>query len=175
MREYHINKSDLEGIILVIDIDGIYLNDSAVLEDSSIEHIIYNESTIICKNRDALLKRNARKRDNIAYLLKYVNYLMNVPFKLYFYSCNSEHVLFNELNCSEARKDELSHIAMKYDDNLFWETVCNKEVVLSEYYDESWTKLMLIEDKIPRATNLNVLLSEIKEVAEEIEEKERRE
>ena len=98
---------------------------------------------------------------------------MNVEFKIYFYSCNSEHVLFNELNCSEARKDELSHIAMKYDDDTFWNAVCDKDVVLSEYYDESWTELMSIEDRIPRVSNLNVLYSEIKSIANEIEEKER--
>lgn len=174
LKEYHIDKTDLEGVILIIDIDGVYIDDDAVVEDSSIDHIIYNETSVVCKNKEALLKRNERKRNNIEYLLTYVKYLMNVPFKIYFYSCNSEHVLFNEMNCSEARKVELSHIAMKYDDETFWSTVCDDKVVLSKYYDESWTELMSIEDKIPRASNLNVLYSEIKSIANDIEEKERR-
>lgn len=167
LREYHISKKDLSKVILIIDIDGVYLDDDLFIENPSIEHIEYNEKYVLCKNKKSILDRNERKRNNINFLLNYAKYLMGVPFKVYFYSCNSEHVIFDEMNCSEERKRELSNESMNMDDELFWRNICSETVTLSNDYEDSWNIVSDIDDLIPRCTNLNTLYLELRANIEE--------
>ena len=52
-------------IIHIVDMDGAYVPESAVVEDSELKKTIYSSTEIRTANRDKIIERNKIKRENI--------------------------------------------------------------------------------------------------------------
>lgn len=66
VREYaaqnHYKSSDFKEIIHIVDMDGAYVPDSAVIEDLKAEKPIYSVTEIRTANPTGIINRNERKR-----------------------------------------------------------------------------------------------------------------
>lgn len=93
MASYGLKKRDIKEIIHIIDTDGAYIPDTNVIEDESVVNPIYEEDFIRTNNRDGIIARNALKRSTL-YKLITCNAILDVPYHVYYMSCNIDHVLY---------------------------------------------------------------------------------
>ncbi len=73
----------------------VYISKSDIAE-ADIEKIQYYEDHINAKNASEIAERNKRKGD-ILYKLRKTGKVNGIPYRIYFNSCNLEHVLYGEL------------------------------------------------------------------------------
>jgi hypothetical protein len=160
-------KLGLENLVEVIeicDVDGVYLSDDLLqIHPGSIR---YQNGAILCANKDMIRARNERKRQNIDTLLgrDHLDFLnKNIPFSLFYFSCNFEDVFFGSRNTKLLDK---GHYALKLDlefttdSTLFFRQHFRKSVFPFSDYQNSWQVLRNETQRIPRWSNLNTWMPE---------------
>ncbi len=96
-RSNHYTPKDFKQIIHIVDTDGTYIPDEKVIEDRDCASIIYETDGIHIDNRGKVVTRNQQKRENL-YRLRTCGKIWNVPYRIYYMSCNLDHVLYNKRN-----------------------------------------------------------------------------
>jgi hypothetical protein len=109
---------DIRNIVQISDLDGCYIDELNIVKMET-GCIKYNESTIACKDVSKIIARNNNKRTSIE-LLRTMNVItvdkIPIPFKLFYNSCNLEHVLYNEKNVKKCLKvTKAMSFALEYD------------------------------------------------------------
>lgn len=65
-----------------------------------------------------MLNRNKMKSQNL-FKISRTPFVWNIPYSVYYMSCNLERVLFNRLNCTDEEKEDLSYkFAVKYKNKI---------------------------------------------------------
>lgn len=161
---HKIDVSDVKKIIHVIDTDGAFIPEGSIIQSDD-EKIQYYKDTIWYRDRSHVIGRNRKKARVINRLLD-TKQIDNIPYEIYFASCNMDHLLFNERNLDQNGK---STRAMDFSikcrdnkqfliDNIFIPGIC-----MSESYDESWKMIQMDYNSLRRHTNLNILLDDLLE------------
>lgn len=99
-------KSDICRIVHLTDMDGAFIPDDAVVEDNTVEigaPPYYTETQIQTSNRAGILDRNQRKRNNIDRLSACPK-VAGIPYSMYYFSLNLEHILHGRTNLSDWEK-----------------------------------------------------------------------
>ena len=97
--KYGYNWGDFVKIIHIADTDGAFTKNCIKME--AVDEIQYYEDHIEYFDIEAVENRNAHKAE-IMFKLSTTGKIRSIPYRLYFNSCNLEHVLYNELkNFSE--------------------------------------------------------------------------
>jgi hypothetical protein len=160
-------KLSLENLVEVIeicDVDGVYLSDDLLQMKPG--PICYQNTKILCADKDMIKERNARKRQNIDELLgrKSLDYsTKSVPFSLFYFSCNFEDVFFGSRN---TKRQDKGHYALKLDQEfttdstLFFQQHFTKAIFPFLDYQNSWAALKKETRRIPRWSNLNTWMPE---------------
>lgn len=118
MRQYPFKRSDFKRIIHVVDMDGAFIPDNAIVEDKDAYKPIYTEEIIRTNHPEGIVKRNAQKRENINRLIP-TSIIGNIPYQIYYMSSNLDHVLYNKLNSTDVEKEsDANDFAIKYKDDL---------------------------------------------------------
>ena len=98
--------TDFVRIIHIADTDGAFTKEC--IQEVDVEGIQYYEDHMETSNVEATEKRNAYKSE-IMFKLYSTGKVHEIGYRLYFNSCNLEHVLYNELkDFSDQEKEELS-------------------------------------------------------------------
>ena len=114
----HYKPADFKEIIHIVDMDGAYVPDSAVVEDLEAKKPVYYVTEIRSANPKGIIDRNARKRKNID-RLKATGQIWNLPYGIYYMSCNLDHALYGKLNSADEEKEEDAYaFAKKYKDDI---------------------------------------------------------
>lgn len=172
LRPYKLKKTDILSIIQISDIDGIYVSDNNVVIDSNVSGVSYLENSIKVANekkKNEIISRNSDKVSKINQVI--TTTILDCEYKLFFFSCNLEHILFDELNLTQNQKEEL---VFKYvDENdinsiqLHLEKIALKKS--SNYFDNdyqnSWDQMRNSNSNI-RNTNVNLLKTYISNIKE---------
>ncbi len=158
---YGIQKKNIVQIIHIVDTDGAYIDDSDIKEDSQALHPIYTEENIRSRSPDAISKRNRQKRGCIDKLQSTME-LWKIPYRVYYMSCNLDHVLYGSGNLN--RKDKLIKafsFAKRYSDNLdeFLEFINSPVIKVSDDYTESWNYIRKGRHSLSRCSNLSLCFS----------------
>ena len=103
-----LRKSDIKEIIHLVDTDGAFVKEECIVEDMKQEKTYYTINSIITNKKDLILKRNDRK-GRILNKLCQINNIGKIGYKVYFFSCNLEHVLHNSQNTACNKKREYSY------------------------------------------------------------------
>ncbi|WP_346744783.1 hypothetical protein [uncultured Turicimonas sp.] len=108
IKIYHLKKKDILAVVLVTDLDGCFVDEKVVLEDSSVQEVAYTEHSIVCPVRASIIARNQRKKENLIRLFKSKS-IGGVCFSVIFFSRNLEHFLHGRLdNCTDYEKESLA-------------------------------------------------------------------
>lgn len=156
-------SGDFLRIIHIVDTDGAFVDESAVVQDEGSLKTEYTIKEIHTKNREKILERNVRKSKNLKKLLSVSN-IHSVPYNVFYMSCNLDHVLYNKMNSSDEAKEKDSWtFAKKYQNNIpeFIQFIGNSDFTVADGYHESWNFIMKGLHSLERHTNFVLCLSNI--------------
>lgn len=155
---YGYRWNDFINIIHIADTDGTFSKDCLV--ETEINSIKYYEDHIECNDVNELEKRNIHKSE-IMYKLYTTGKIRNIRYRLYFNSCNIEHVLYNELkDFSDEEKEILSdEFAEKYEGNIdeFIEYISDDSVAVQGNYKETWKYIQKDNNSLKRNSNMHLI------------------
>lgn len=157
--KYRYSQSDFTKIIHIVDTDGVYIPEIDVKQTCT-ERIQYCEDHINAKDAGAVIERNKRKGE-ILYKLRTEGKVHGIPYRIYFNSCNLEHVLYGELkNYSDEEKQILSDdFADQYDGKAdkFIEFISSSIVAVPGTYKETWNYIEKDKNSLHRHTNMHLI------------------
>lgn len=103
-----LKKTDIKEIIHLVDTDGAFIKEDFVVEDMKQEKTFYTRNSIVTNKRDLIVERNERK-SCILNKLYQTNQIGRIAYKVYFFSCNLEHILHNCQNTPHEKKCAYSY------------------------------------------------------------------
>ena len=149
-------------IIHLVDMDGAYVPEEAVVADPNRRHIRYYENQIRTPDRDSILERNARKRKNLNKLIREKEMWKGVPYQVYYMSCNLDHVLYGELNMPDSNKVDAAYdFASRYrrDPEAFVEYMTDSPFSVDGNFRETWDYIRSGTRSLQRHSNLHLALT----------------
>ena len=147
-ERYHFKASDLLEIVHLIDTDGAFIPNTAVINNAEATHIQYTLQNIQTDDIEKIVERNQKKL-GLVKLLRSKTEINKKPYKMFYFSRNQEHVLHNE--AKELTTSEKNALADQFDDlygdapEAFLEFIKSKDFAVSGDYAETWK---FIEDGI---------------------------
>lgn len=156
---YRYNQDDFIKIIHIVDMDGVYISDTDIVE-TDVEKIQYYEDHIDARCANIIAERNKRKRDILCKLRK-TGKINGIPYRIYFNSCNLEHVLYGELKeYSDEEKQILSDdFADRYDGKAgeFIEFIFSSNIAVKGTYQKTWNYIEKDRNSLKRHTNMHLI------------------
>lgn len=165
MREIY-KKNDICRIVHLTDMDGAFVPDDAVVEANAMEADApphYTETQIQTPNRVGILNRNRRKRKNIDKLSACPE-IAGIPYSMYYFSLNLDHVLHGKTNISEWEKIQCAEaFDLKYGDDPDGFTLFMKESSFSvcDDYRSSWAFIKTGLHSLERYSNFGIELPDV--------------
>ena len=157
--KYRYKKEDFIKIIHITDTDGVYISEADVRE-ADVKEVQYYEDHIEAKNVQKIIERNKQKGD-ILYKLRKTAKIDGIPYRIYFNSCNLEHVLYGQLkDYSHEEKQKLSDdFAERYEGKAdeFIIFISDPVVAVSETYQKSWDYIEKDSNSLKRHTNMQLI------------------
>lgn len=101
--KYHLNPDHFMEVVHIIDTDGVFIDDKSIIY-ADVEEPQYFDDGIKTKNVDNIVSRNHRKRAIIERMLKISSVLKSVPYSVFYFSSNMDHVLHGEASVKESRE-----------------------------------------------------------------------
>lgn len=158
-NRYRYHQDDFIGIIHIVDTDGVYIADTDI-RAADVEKVRYCEDYIETKKVNAIIERNKQKGD-ILFKLRKTGKIKGIPYKIYFNSCNLEHVLYGELkDFTDEEKQMLSDdFADKYEGkiNEFIEFLSGSAVAVHGTYQKTWDLIEKERNSLKRHTNMHLM------------------
>ena len=158
-NKYRYQQDDFIKIIHIADTDGVYISDEDVKE-ADVEEVQYYENHIDAKNVNAIIDRNKRK-GVILYKLRKTGKINGIPYRIYFNSCNLEHVLYCELkDFTDEEKQILSDdFADRYDGKVdeFIEFISDPVVAVPGTYQKTWDYIEKDKNSLNRHSNMHLI------------------
>lgn len=158
-RRYRYNFDDFIRIIHIVDMDGVYIP-SEDIKNADIEEVQYYEDFILAKHVQVIADRNKRKGD-ILFKLRKTGKIHEIPYRIYFNSCNLEHVLYGELkNYSDEEKQRLSdEFADKYDGRAeeFVTFISEPAIAVLGTYQKTWDYIEKDKNSLHRHSNMHFI------------------
>ena len=156
-------KNDICRIVHLTDMDGVYIPDAAVVHDASMEPKappFYTDTQIQTPNVDGIRDRNQRKRDSINRLSACPK-ISGIPYSMYYFSLNLDHVLHGKTNLSDWEKVQCAEeFDLKYGDDPNGFILFMKESSFSvcDDYRSSWAFIKTELHSLERYSNFGIEL-----------------
>ncbi|MBR2037096.1 MAG: hypothetical protein IKA09_05145 [Lachnospiraceae bacterium] len=166
----HYKASDFKQIIHIVDTDAAYLADDKISEDLECAELSYQDDGIHTSDVGKVVSRNKQKTDNL-YRLRSCGNIWGVPYRVYYMSCNLDHVLYDKRNSTDEEKEEDAYtFAKKYKNNVgaFMDFMCKSAFSVKGDFKESWEFIETDMHSIERYTNLPICLQEEVKEREEL-------
>lgn len=158
-KNYSLKKSDFLGIVHFIDMDGSYIDDSKIIEDSEADKILYYPTEIRTSDKQKIIDRNQGKRAILNSICR-TTQIAGIPYYPLYFSCNLDHALFNQLNLSDDEKRDLSNdFAVKYENKPieFKLFISDPNFAVGKSVDDSWAFIKADNHSLQRFTNFMLL------------------
>lgn len=156
----HYKASDFKQIIHIVDTDAAYLADDKVLEDPECVELSYQDDGIHTSDVSKVIARNKQKTDNL-YRLRSCGNIWGVPYRVYYMSCNLDHVLYDKRNSTDEEKENDAYaFAKKCKNNVdaFMDFMCESSFSVKGEFKDSWVFIEKDMHSIERYTNLPICL-----------------
>ncbi|MEO4055502.1 hypothetical protein [Solibacillus sp. CAU 1738] len=169
LAKYKLLARDLLTIVHITDTDGCFVDAMHVIidQEKTSGHMYTDEAIYVVneKKKNDIENRNELKARHIRTLAKDPLFKVNsvsVPYQLFYFSINLDHVLWDERNAKREMKLEKAETFLE---NLtepleqFFKTCSSINFTLpyEEKYETSWNQLMMEENSLQRDTNVSLL------------------
>lgn len=161
-KSNHYTSKHFKQIIHIVDMDGAYIPKENVILDLEHDEISYESDGIHTPDRQGIIERNKQKTDNL-YRLRGTGQIWQVPYRVYYMSCNLDHVLHNKRNSTDDEKERDAYaFAKKYKNDVegFVNFICDSDFSVNGDYKESWAYIENGLNSIDRYTNLGICIME---------------
>ena len=161
-KSKHYSVKDFKQIIHIVDTDGAYIPDEKIIFIPESNKLSYESDGIHTLYQQEIIERNKQKTGNL-YRLRGTGQIWNVPYRVYYMSCNLDHVLYNKRNSSDEEKEADAYaFAKKYKNDIegFVSFICDSNFSVNGDYKESWTHIETEMNSIERYTNLGICIME---------------
>ena len=166
-----IKIKDIKQVIHIVDTDGAFIKQDNILQNPDGSTTSYTEEQINAKNRDSIILRNQNKSGVLNTLSKISAITVtsgstniSVPYSIYYFSRNLEHVLHNLIdNLTDQQKEDLSN---DFDDDYegdsvkFKEFISNPVFAVPGNYKETWDFIKKDTNSLKRFSNIHLLFDE---------------
>ncbi len=128
--------------------------------DSEHDEVFYESDGIHTPDPQGIIERNKQKTDNL-YKLRGTGQIWQVPYRVYYMSCNLDHVLHNKRNSTDEEKETDAYkFAKKYKNDVegFTKFICDSDFSVNGDYKESWAYIEDGLNSIARHTNLGICI-----------------
>jgi len=155
--EAHMKADCVRRIIHIADTDGAFIADDCIIEDPACKKTCYTITAIRTANKVKIEKRNHIKRLCLLELSQ-TREIMKIPYGIYFMSCNLEHVLFDQLNCTNEAKEEMSYrFSRRFSQKSDFQTfITESDFAVRDSYSNSWKFIQRNAESLKRHTNLGL-------------------
>ncbi len=170
LQEYHLSPKDVRRIIHVVDIDGVSIPIDKIIEDKSLDGIIYYRDHIEVIDKNSIIKRNKNKEKILKLMSSYSqpisfkvkNAEIKIPYCMYFFSQNIDDVLSDKLNSTDEEKenDSLEFAAMYKNNFTGFKNIIYVNGCIHMTRTESWNYILSGDHALEKKTNLNLLIDE---------------
>ena len=157
--------SDFKGIIHIVDTDGAFVPEEVVVDDPKCGKCSYSDTEIRTDSVDRIKKRNAQKRETLFKLIS-TGKVRAIPYRVYYMSCNMDHVLYDKRNSTDEEKENDAYdFAARYKGDVegFLHFICESDFSVNEEYKDSWKYIETELHSLERHSNLCVCLREEKD------------
>lgn len=157
MNKYKIQKSDVIQVIHLVDADGVFIPDSHICKGNE-NGFFYTDEEIKAKHIEAVSARNERKSKMLEKLIG-TGKICAIPYRVYFMSCNLDHVLYNVQNLSDDEKVEYADLFYeKYlgKEGEFLNLIEDKTIATEGSYKETWKYIEKDLNSLHRHSNLHL-------------------
>ena len=169
LTKYKLLSRDLLTIIHVTDADGCFVETKYVIvdKDKTPGHLYTDEAIYVVddKKKQDIEERNELKSKHIRTLATDQLFKVNrvaIPYQLYYFSTNIDHVLWDERNAKHEIKVEkaeqfLENLEESLEDFFKKISTINLALPYEEKYEASWSQLMNEVNSLQRNTNMPLL------------------
>lgn len=158
--KYGYHWDDFIKVIHIADIDGVFTKDCVV--EADVDGIQYYEDHMESANVGATERRNKHKAE-ILFKLYTTGKVHDTGYRLYFNSCNLEHVLYGELkDFSDDEKEEMSDdFAEKYEGKVdeFISFISDETVAVPGTYKTTWKFIEKDKHSLERHSNMHLIFT----------------
>lgn len=165
-KSQHYKANDFKQIIHIVDTDAVYIPDANIKEDITLKSVAYKDDGIYAVNVKAMRERNQLKRDNL-YKLRSIGKIWGISYRIYYMSCNLDHVLHDKRNSSDDEKERDAYaFAKKYkgDRDGFIKFINESSFSVLCDFKESWKYIEQGMNSINRHTNLCICIKEERDI-----------
>ncbi len=161
LDRYRYRLSDLKQIVHLVDMDGAFVPDECVCL-GTMDRIRYFSDRIETSSPESILARNRHKRKVLNHLSS-LSAIGSVPYAIYFFSCNLEHVLHNERRSMTSR--EKVRYAQEFTDRFydcprtFLSFIRSHEFAVTGEYEETWRFIRGGTHSLNRYSNFHLFFS----------------
>lgn len=156
--KYGYQWDDFIKVIHIADTDGVFTNDCIV--EADVDGIQYYEDHIESANTGATERRNKHKAE-ILFKLYSTGKVHNIGYRMYFNSCNLEHVLYGELkDFTDDEKEEMSdEFAERYEGKVdeFISFISGEAVAAPGTYKATWKFVEKDKHSLERHSNMHLI------------------
>lgn len=159
-REIGLLKSDILQIVHLIDMDCAYIERNQIREDASVR-FRYSETAITASSIEKVVARNKRKQQVIDRLFLCPK-IAGIPYSMYYFSCNLEHVLHNEIDLADDLKMEYAERfsdAYYKKEDTFVDFIGSQQFAVSGSYKETWEFIKINGNSLMRYSNFHLFFS----------------
>lgn len=162
MAKYKVQKGDIRQIIHLVDADGVFIPDSHI-KNGDENGFLYTQNDILARNCEAVKERNERKSKMLEKLAQ-TGRLFGIPYRVFYMSCNLDHVLYNIQNLKDEEK--VAYADAFYEDYIgnesaFLSFICGNEVAVEGEYKETWKFLRNDLNSLSRCSNLCLFFTQV--------------
>jgi len=161
-KKYGYKRNDFDRIIHIVDSDGAYVPQENI-KYVDVGKVGYYTDRIETNNVNGIIARNIKKAE-ILYKLRQTGRVNGIPYRVYFNSCNLEHVLYNQLkDFSAQEKEDMAYdFADKYEGDVqgFIDFISSEEVAAQGSFKESWSFLEQGVNSLNRFSNMHLIFVE---------------
>ncbi|MCI5620546.1 MAG: hypothetical protein MR355_03140 [Lachnospiraceae bacterium] len=162
MKDKKLNRNDIFQVIQIFDMDGAYIPETSIVSGDQ-NKFVYTNTTISCKDTNRVKDRNRRKKGIMDYLRR-VSSINNIPYEMYFMSCNLDHALYDVMNLDKDLKQAYA--------DKFYETFIGHERMFIDFLktdvvngvpdnlSKSWEYITQELHSLERHTNLHIYFQE---------------
>jgi len=175
VRSDGVYPKKIARIIQIVDLDGVYVPDSNVVQYSEehldCERIFYDgeNGKLEVSDVTAIIDRNRRKRDNLEYLLSLPEQKIkiktkSIPYEIYYFSSNLDHFINHDANVESGKKRLADRFMQSYgfDTEKFTKFFFDDAGSVGHMgYEESWRFIKEDCNSVKRYTNIDCLLRKL--------------